>query len=192
MSKSWSTGGGTFEQAPIGAHEAICIRIVDLGTQESEYKGEKTSRRQNLITWELPEEARDDGQPFIISKFYTASLGEKANLFKDLTSWLGKAPTVPFDPKSLLGKPCQVVVTERNEKHVVSAVVALKQKDAAKLGEPHNPLVFFSLDEFDEEVFDDLPQGIQRMVMKSPEYATALADGPVTVADEPDEEDPPF
>lgn len=189
MSKQWNTSGTTFEQAPLGAHKAICIRIIDLGTQESEYKGEKIVRRQNLITWELPDEVRDDGQPYIISKFYTASLGEKANLYKDLTSWLGKPPTVPFDPKSLLGQGCQVIVTERNEKHVVSAVVTLSKKE--KVDTPHNDLVFFSLDEFDSDMFEKLPDGIQKMIMKSPEYADVVIGGPTTNDDKEDDE-PPF
>lgn len=187
--KSWNTSGTVFEQAPTGSHEALCIRIIDLGTQEGEYKGEKTVRRQSLLTWELPNETRDDGNPFIISKFYTASLGEKSNLYKDLTSWLGKPPVAPFDPTSLLGKGCQVIVTERNEKHVVSAVVALSKN--AKLGKPTNPLVFFSLDEFDEDVFSELPEGIQRMIMKSPEYAAIIAGGPVTEEDSEEEEQEP-
>lgn len=188
MSKQWNASGTTFEQAPLGAHKAICVRIIDLGTQESEYKGEKTIRRQNLLTWELPDELREDGQPYIISKFYTASLGEKANLYKDLTSWLGKPPTVPFDPKSLLGLGCQVIVTERNEKHVVSTVVALSKKE--KVDKPHNDLIFFSLDEFDGDVFDKLPDGIQKMIMKSPEYADAAMGGPA--ADAEDDDEPAF
>lgn len=188
MSKNWNTSGTTFEQAPIGPHEAICIRIIDLGTQESVWKDEKIVRRQSLLTWELPNELRDDDQPFIISKFYTASLGEKANLYKDLTSWLGKPPVAPFDPTSLLGKGCQVVVTERNDKHVVSAVVGLSK--STKLGKPTNDLVFFSLDEFNEDVFNNLPDGIQKMIMKSPEYADVVAGGPATVAEDVEEEIP--
>lgn len=170
----WNTSS-TFEQPPVGSHAAVLIRIIDIGTQKSEYQGKPSIRRQNILTWELPNELNDEGKPYIISKFYTASLGEKANLTKDLTSWLGKTPTPPFDPKTLLGKGCQVVVSERenSDKKVVSTVVALP-KGMALPKETVNPLIFFSLDEFDEEVFDGLSDGIQQMIMRSPEYDAVI------------------
>lgn len=196
----WTSSAGTFEQPPIGAHKARLIRLIDLGTQESEYKGEKNVRRQNLFTWELPEENREDGQPFIISKFYTASLGEKANLTKDLTSWFGKAPapTMTTDEiKALLGKGCQVIVTEKEGtgKRQVSAVVGLGKKDADSLtGDTHNPLIFFSLEdgEYDQEIFDGLPNGIQTMIMKSPEFQTILNGGETPASEKPDTNEIPF
>lgn len=184
-----NTGGTAFEQAPVGNHTAICIGIIDLGTQTGEYKGEETKRRQVLMTWELPEELRDDGQPFIISKFYTRSLGEKANLTKDLISWLGKMPELPFDPKALLGKGCNLTVTEREGtgKRVVSAVSSLKKNE--KVGEPHNPITYFDLDEFDEKVFEGLSKGIVGMIEKSPEYARIMAGEDPAENVEPDKDE---
>lgn len=185
MSKEWTSSGTAFEQPPVGIHTAVCIRIIDLGTQENEFKGEKSVRRQNLITWELPDELRNDGQPFIISKFYTASLSEKANLFKDLTGWLGKAPEAPFNPEALLGKGCQVMLVEKNDKVVVDKVVALGK--AAKLPKKtHNATVFFSLDAFDEDVFAEISEGLQKIIMKSPEYDEAV-NGPADAEDESEE-----
>ena len=33
----WSdTGGGDFEQPPIGTHMARCVRVIDIGTQRGE------------------------------------------------------------------------------------------------------------------------------------------------------------
>lgn len=187
----WDNKGGSFEQAPTGAHLGVLVKIVDIGTQEGEYQGKKTSRRQNILTWELPNETREDGQPFIISKFYTASIGEKANLTKDLTSWLGTPPKPPFDPKSLLGKACQVIVTARegSDKHVVSAVVSLPKGMAAP-DKTHNEFVFLSLEpaEFDEDVFNNLGQGLQQMIMKSPEYARII-NGDVEEVDQTAEQD---
>ena len=124
----WDKASDTvFEQAPAGAHIATLISITDLGTQEGEWKGEKKLQRKVVFTWELPHETREDGKPFIVNKWYTRSLGESANLFKDLTTWLGKAPAIPFDPKSLLGKGCQVVISKNEEtgKSKVTTVVSL-------------------------------------------------------------------
>lgn len=181
MSKAWEASGTAFEPAPVGVHDAICVSVIDLGTQTSTYNNEENTRRQNLVTWELPDEIREDGKPHTISKFYTASIGEKANLYKDLTSWFGKPPVAPFDPQSILGVGCQLIVTEKNDKHVVSTVAGLKKN--AMLPSPVNELVYFTLDEFDEEVFDNLSGGIKKMIMKSPEYAKIVS------GDEPEEED---
>lgn len=195
---AWTATGTAFEQAPVGTHLAKCIRIIDIGTQKGEYKGEVTYRRQCVVTWELPNETRDDDQPFIISKFYTASIGEKSNLYKDLTNWLGKPPASPFEPKDLLGKTCQVVISQRegSDKHVVSGLASVPK--GIKLADgTHNPLLYLNLDleEFDQEVFDGLSDGMKNMIMKSPEYAKIISQdfdaGDVDGAATPDDE-PPF
>ena len=178
-----SNSGASFEGAPKGVHGARCIKIIDLGTQKGEYQGQETIRRQNLVTWELPDELRDDGKPFTISKFYTASLGDKANLFQDLTNWLGDGfyeldgTDRVFDPKTLLGKACQVTIVEREKsgKRVVSGVTGVPK--SMKVPEPVNDLVYFSLNkgEFDENVFNDISEGLRKMIVKSPEYEAIYA-----------------
>jgi len=109
-----SKGGGTFEQPPVGTHVARCIRIIDIGTQTSEYQGAETIRRQCIIFFELPNELMTHGEaagkPFIASKFYTQSLNEKATLRKDLVNWRGREFTdvelEGFEPKNILDKGC--------------------------------------------------------------------------------------
>lgn len=172
----WEDSGGTsFEQAPVGTHLAKCVSVVDIGTQKGEYQGQVNYRRQNIITWELPKKLREDGQPFIISKFYTASIGEKANLRRDLINWFGTPPKAPFDPAQLLGKACQVIVSERenSDKRVVSGLASLP--DGVELPEgTHNKQFFFDLDNFDEELFNNLGDGLKKMIEKSPEYAKVI------------------
>ena len=89
------TEGGNFEPAPAGTHVAICYRVIDLGTQESVYNGEKKSARKVLISWELPNEEKADGKPFVISATYTWSMHEKSTLRKTLEAWRGAAPPSP-------------------------------------------------------------------------------------------------
>src|ERR1700685_4504260 len=88
------TRGGDFEQPPIGTHMARCVRVIDIGTQRGEYQGKVNIRRQCIIAWELPTELMSEGdsagKPFIVSRFYTASLGKKANLRADLQNWRGR------------------------------------------------------------------------------------------------------
>jgi hypothetical protein len=40
-----------------------------------------------------------------------------------------------------------------------------------------NPLVYFSLEDFDQAIFDDLTKGIKAMIEKSPEYQHLMAKG---------------
>lgn len=191
---TWSAGNATtFQLPPVGAHAAKLIRIVDIGTQTGTYNGEPTIKRQCILTWELPLELMDDGQPYIISKFYTASVGEKANLTKDLTNWLGKAPKAPFtldDQKALLGKACQVIVSEKEGtgKKSVSSVAPLP-KGVTLPKDTHNPIVFFSLDAYDSEVYESLGNGIKGMIAKSPEYIDLISNEiePEIEDDEPQE-----
>jgi hypothetical protein len=126
------TGGGDFAQCPEGSHIARCIKLIDIGTQKGEYEGKATVRRQLIITWELPNELIPNGElagkPFGVSRFYTASLGEKAALRKDLENWRGRKFTekelLGFDLKAVLGAPCMlsVVHTEKGKAKVAGVM----------------------------------------------------------------------
>lgn len=171
------SGGGDFEQPPVGTHVARCIKIIDIGTQKGEYQGKATSKRQCIIGWELPTELMTEGElagkPFMVSKFYTASLGEKANLRKDLQNWRGRDFTEQelqgFDAKNILDKCCLVGLTPNDKGKIrVTAVMALPKGTVAPARV--NPIVYFSLDEFDQAVFDSLSDGYKKMITVSPEY----------------------
>jgi hypothetical protein len=148
------TGGGDFEQAPVGTEAARCIKLIDIGTQEGEYQGAPTHRRQVIVSWELPNslmsQGEQSGKPFVVSKFYTASLGEKANLRKDLVNWRGREFTVEelagFEMKNILGKPCMLSITANDKgKSRVGAVMALPK--GMSVPEAVNSLFYFSLDD---------------------------------------------
>ena len=106
--------GGSFTPVPAGMHLARCYRIIDLGTQKTEFEGNVDFKRKLKIVWEIHGED-DEGkpivtsknEPMIITKDYTMSWGDKATLRKDLQSWRGKPFTEDeqkrFDLKSVLG-----------------------------------------------------------------------------------------
>ncbi len=181
----WSDTGGTdFEQAPIGTHVARCVKLIDIGTQKGEYQGKATARRQCIVGWELPTELMQDGEnsgkPFVVSRFYTASLGEKANLRKDLENWRGRQFTEQelqgFDSKNILGKPCMLsVIHNEKGKARVSGVMAVPKGMAVP--DQINATVYFSLDEFDQKAFDALSEGYKKLIQASPEYQQIKAGG---------------
>lgn len=170
------TGGGDFEQAPIGTFIARCVRLIDLGTQHGEYQGKATVKREVMISWELPSElmtrGEAEGKPFLVARFYTASLGEKANLRHDLEAWRGRAFTedelAGFDLKNILGKACMVGIIDKGGKSRIGSVMALPRGMEAP---PRiNEITYFDIDEWNDLTFDKLSKGIQDKIKASDEY----------------------
>jgi hypothetical protein len=109
----------SFTPAPEGVHQAVAVDVIDLGYMDSTWQG-KTSKKHKIdLVWQI-EETRDDGKRFCLYKRYTLSLGEKANLRKDLESWRGKAFTATelagFDVETIIGVNCLI-----NVQHSTSA-----------------------------------------------------------------------
>ena len=169
--------GGDFEQPSIGTHVGICVKVIDIGTQRSEYQGNANIRRQCIIAWELPNELMTEGdragKPFVVSRFYTCSLSTKANLRKDLENWRGKEfsklELEGFESKNILGKACMLSLTASDKgKAKITGVMGLPK--GTQVPDPSTPLLYFSLDEFNQTVFDGLSDGCKKFITLSPEY----------------------
>lgn len=103
------TGGGDFVPAPAGPTAARCCDVRDLGMIETKFGGEAKIQHKLLVSW-LVTAVNAEGQHFMVSKRYTASLHEKAALRADLESWRGR-PFTPeeldgFDLDNVIGAPC--------------------------------------------------------------------------------------
>ncbi len=175
------SGGSDFQQAPIGTHVARCIRLIDLGTQTNESEGKETKRNQVLVMWELCHEmmeTEEGAKPFIVSRFYTNSLNEKATLRHDLAQWRGRDFTdeesKKFDLQSILGHPCMLSVIS-NEKGRSKVGGVMKMPKGQTAPEPTNKPYAFWLDEFQRSAFESLSEGIKKIIMRSPEYQTITA-----------------
>jgi hypothetical protein len=183
------TGGGNFKRVPAGVHIGRCYALIDLGTQlTSGQYGEKMQHKIR-IGWELfgedeegnPLTSEVDGKemPMVISKNYTMSLGEKANLRKDLSAWRGKdfsdEEAKAFDIAKLVSAYCMVnVATSETNGKTYSNVVGLTPIPAAlKNAKPAgvHDVVLFDLDKPDMKVFDTFHQHLQDTIKKSPEWA---------------------
>jgi len=181
MGRYAKDSGGDFQDAPVGSHVAVCVRIIDLGTQHGEYQGQPTCRSQVFVSWELPNERMADGQPFIVSAFLTNSLNEKATMRGWLESWRGKPFTNEeldgFDLSAILGKPCMVnVIAKPNGGVKVGAVMALPKGSPKPTAE--NPPSAFWLDEFNREAFESISDGLKKIIMKSDEYVAMTSAPP--------------
>lgn len=206
-------GGGNFKRVPAGVHIGRCYSLIDLGTQlTSGQYGEKMQHKIR-IGWELfgeddegnPLTYEVDGKemPMVISKNYTMSLGDKANLRKDLSAWRGKdfsdEEAKAFDISKLVGAYCMVnVATSETNGKTYSNVVGLTPIPAAlKNSKPAgvHDVVMFDLDKPDMKVFDKFHQHLQDTIKKSPEWARIERGGADQYPDEgvpAGEDDIPF
>jgi hypothetical protein len=176
------TEGGNFTPAPAGTHIARCYRFVDLGTHMNEFNGEKKTRHEVLISWELSDEFMEDGKPFTINKRYTWSMHEKSTLRQHLEAWRKKqfvsedfsGPNA-FDTRNIIGKACTItIVNETKADGKVVAKVAgvgpsIKGVGARELA---NKPVYLALtpDRWDAAVHADLGEYYKGVIAESPEY----------------------
>lgn len=172
-----------FQIPPAGNYTARLVRLIDLGTTDSEYQGQQRKRHQMFWMFELigvMMPPNEDGEvlPFVISEFLTRSLNEKATLRHRIESWRGQgfiddkdAEQYPID--KLLGKPCYVTVihTKKANGDAKVSITSLIQLPEGLTAEKQiNKLVMFDLANFDQGVFDELTDGIQGMIKKSDEW----------------------
>jgi len=178
--------GGNYTPPPAGNHLARCYRIIDLGTQKVEWKGQVKAQKQLQVVWELHGEDADgkpmvmeDGRPLVASRKFTASLGDKAKLKEFLVSWRGRAFTddelMGFSLQNILDKWCMINIThtQKGDKTYanvtgVSAVPAAIKK--AGLPEGINTCVMFDIDNPDMELFDTFSDYLKEMIVSSPEW----------------------
>lgn len=177
-----SKGGGDFPVMAVGTYVARCIQLIDIGTQKTKdiKTHEEKTAEQIIVRWEVPGERQtvnDKDVPAIVSRYYTNSLSEKANLRKDLIAWRGKAFTKEeldgFDLAKILGKPCMITIAHTNNgKAKVIAVTGLPKDVACKPQE--TPSQAFWLDSWDGNVngppFTLLPEGFRKNIIASAEY----------------------
>ena len=173
--------GTDFKPCPDGNHVAVCVRVIDLGTQKTEFQGQTKTQRKVLVTWEIPDEKMEDGRPFTVNKKYTFSSHEKSNFRKDLESWRG----VPFkdsdfgpggfDVKNLLGVGCllNVVHNEKNGNTYANIASIARLPKGMNAPAPENQIVYFSLDNPDWAVFEGLSDSLKKIIAESPEYHEA-------------------
>lgn len=183
--------GAEIEPIPAGAYVAVCYGLIDLGTHHSPTFGKEEHKA--LVQWEVPDIRSDferDGQkvnlPRAISKRYTVSLSEKANLRKDLESWRGRKFTAQelsgFDLKTILGTACLLQIVHETNKEgrtysTIAAIMALPKGTVRPKSE--NPLSFFSFEEAGDkpELPAGLPEWVQKIIFESNEWKKYMTSG---------------
>ena len=116
-------GGNSTPPVEEGTWTAVCVGVVDLGTQSENYEGDLKEARKVLIFWDIPDQRmnyKGEDKPRRISARYTVSLGEKANLRRVLEAWRGRKFTREeldgFDLNAVIGAPCMLCVMHKPKK----------------------------------------------------------------------------
>ena len=175
------------EIVPSGTHVAICYRMIHIGTQEFEWGGETKKVDKVRLSFELPHELRtygDNELPMAISKEYTLSLHEKANLRKDLESWRGKTFTEDelksFDLTNLLGVACNLSIVHDTTKSgatypKITNISALS-KGMEKPVQINESFEFNYDSEFNTDWLDnECPDWLRETIKATPEYQERIA-----------------
>jgi len=182
MSITASSNATSFAPVPAGTYAARCYSMIHIGTVVEDYMGESKEVNKVRITWELPTELKvfkeENGeQPYSVSKEFTLSMHEKANLRKFLESWRGKGFTdeeaKSFDVTKLLEKSCLISIIHKTSKQgnqyaVISSCSTLPK--GMTCPDQVNPSFEFSWENFDQEKFDDLPDWLKDKMKTSNQY----------------------
>lgn len=165
-----------------GSYIATCYGMVVTGTEYNKMFGNYNLKV--CLLWELPTERIEvDGKdlPRGISKFYTVSLGDKANLRKDLESWRGKTFTEDeirngFDISKVVGASCMLSIVEDkgNDGNIYNKITAVSKLPAQMPPMPQeNETLIFDIrnaDEYPVSLIEKMPKWLQERVKKSAEY----------------------
>lgn len=151
--------------APEGTHQAQISVIAELGIQATNY-GEKS---QIAIGYWLPGVSSTTDQERLVIERYTLSLYEKSNLYPVITAACGTVPD-EIELKTLLGRPVEVDIVHRpsGDGRTWANVQTVRAVSAHQEALPPPPnLLYFDLEDFDQETFVQLPRTIRGWIEKS-------------------------
>jgi hypothetical protein len=203
------TGGKEFKKVPPGCHFALCNMVVDLGIQQTTFKGQAKSQHKVYLRWEVPDERvtyEKDGQhiegPCSIGATYTLSLSEKANLRKVLENWRGQPFTEQelrgFDITTIAGKCCQIMVQHESVGGKTYANVtgvmgtSRDQRERARNAKSEVGVIVYSLDDPDPTVYAKLPNWIKDKLESRVAAPSLTAASALVTADADFDDDIPF
>lgn len=211
-------GGAPRELPPTGLAKARCINVIDMGTQETMFSGQKKLAHKIALTFELSETfpskpfSEERGlEPFVLSRRFTVSTHPKSSTRPFLEGWFGRALTAEeersFDFSTLINKAgmVNVVITpdqkDPNTKYANIQMIAPMVK-GSKMVKAINPFIDYCIGAPNQwEEWAKIHEKMQEKIMLSPEwvseatkanYAAKPTSGAASNIDEPAEEEEAF
>lgn len=175
---------------PEGTHIARLVRIIHIGTIMEPYMGVETEMNKLDFLFELVDELHvfkegEEAKPFVVSREFTLSMGEKANLRKFVEGVIGKSMVQGeadlFDVESLLNKACLITIKHKTSKsgniraEVTTASPLMKGQKAK---EPFNQPKLLTYTSWDQKYFESLPEFMRKKIQGSKEYNSLMGNVP--------------
>ena len=116
-----------FEVPPAGAHPAVLVALIDLGTHDRVFQGQQQGEAPQLyLAWELTAEpCAGTNRNHVLGRQFTRSLNKKAKLRQFIESWSGRSLNdgEEFDYEKMLGKRCLLNVVHKQSGEYTNANV---------------------------------------------------------------------
>jgi hypothetical protein len=121
-----------FKPHPPGIYPALCVDVIDLGLQWSEFQGQRELKRKLKLVFETEHVGEDGKRGIVTSKKFNASMHPKSHLAEFVGKWRGR-PLVPgenVDLNKLPGASCTLVLSHQLGKSsgkIYAAIDAVSQ-----------------------------------------------------------------
>jgi hypothetical protein len=166
------------ELAPQGVHKAVCVEVIDLGTQVSANPKFQDAHKVS-VGFEISGKRKKNGEPFVVAQRYTFSANKKSNLSKDLKAWLGIEDVAKYDLIDLLGEGALVTIKHTDGGEYANITNLGGLPSGTKVPAPVSELVSLFLDDtFDVDVFEALPDHFKEKIAVTDEYAEVAENRP--------------
>lgn len=189
------SGGSNFTIHPQGSYSAVCVCVIDLGTQliRSPMYGDKNQRKVR-ITFEtseiVPDEGDYKGKPYLAQSQFTLTSSEQGLLRPFIEGWRGRKYANETDAVAglakmdkMLGHPALLNIVHSDDGKYANIQSASPLMKGAEPLKPVMDTIIFSLDQPDWTVFDKLTDNTQKKIMESPEYKKLRGDPELKAVD---------
>lgn len=158
--------GISFEKFPAGLVQAVCCGVHDIGLQKTTHNKETKIKHQVVIIWETKHIFKDKESEFFgkrrkISKTYTLSFSEKANLRKDIESWFSKSfdeetARTGFDVEKLIGYNCNLTITHKDQYANITSISPMMEGQEKMLIEGDTSAPKWVIEKKEKSVNEDI------------------------------------
>lgn len=162
---------------PAGTYRGALVHVIDIGEQLC--KGKKGDFYQNQVvyTFELVGKTKEiDGQQKAIdlSRTFSYTRGANSAFRKFVQDWTGKKMSDEewdeFDPGTLLYRNAMLSVVHNDTGEYANIATAMAPFEGDVYPAPTLPRLYFDMDQWDDALFEKLPEWAQERIKKSSQY----------------------
>ena len=181
---------GSFTIHPQGSFAAVCVCVIDLGTQliKSPTYGDKHQRKVR-IAFETTEVIQDEGdyqgKPYLAQSQFTVTSSENGLLRPFMEGWRGRKYASETDAvvglskmDKMIGYAAMLNIVHSDDGKYANIASASPMPQGLEAPKPVMDTVIFSLDQPNWSEFEKLTDNTKQKIMESPEYKALKGEGP--------------